>query len=366
MKKRRQDGATLMQEAQTWHGVLSTATAAQREEFVDWLRRSPEHLRVFFRHLAVSKELATLDSSREVELTTLLGEVLSTNVIPFHGSGSASASTSVPAARGPRKWRLQAAVAAAVFVAATVSWFGLHGLLAPSTDYVTQTGEQLRVPLPDGTVIELNTQSHIRVAYTAQGRDVTLVFGEALFAVRHDARRPFRVHVDATVIEDLGTQFSVYKRPDSTTTLAVLEGNVQVSYEFDSLPWSQTAVPMSATANGPALEPVLRPTRVDAGQVVRIVAHGQFLEPEPKDVSHPAAWTQQQLWFDGSSLSEIAAEFNRYNVRKIHVGSGAVTAQKRYSGNFNAYDPDSFVQFVQQDPAIRVDVTGQRVLIEDH
>lgn len=365
MKKRRQDGATLMQEAQRWHEVLSTATAAQREEFADWLRRSPEHLRVFFRHLAMSKELATVDSRREVDLNTLVAEVLSTNVIPFHGSASACANTSAPLAREPRKWRLQAAIAAALFVAAAVSWFALHRLLGPSTDYVTQTGEQLRVPLPDGTVIELNTQSHIRVAYTAQGRNVTLVSGEALFAVRHDAHRPFRVHVDATVVEDLGTQFSVYKRPDATTTVAVLEGNVQVSYEFDSLPWSQTAVPTSATANGPALEPVLRPTRVDAGQAVRIVAHGQLLEPEPKDVSHPAAWTQQQLWFDGSSLSEIAAEFNRYNVRKIHVGSGAVTAQRRYSGNFNAYDPDSFVQFVQQDPTIRVDVNDQRVLIQD-
>jgi transmembrane sensor len=365
MKKRRQDGATLMQEAQRWHEVLSTATRAQREEFADWLRRSPEHLRVFFRHFAVSKELATLDSRREVDLNALVTEVLSTNVIPFHGSGSTSANTSVPAWREPRKWRLPAAVAAGFFFAAVVSWFALQQLLASSTDYVTQTGELLRVPLPDGTVIELNTESHIRVAYTARGRDVTLVSGEALFTVRHDARRPFRVHVDATVIEDLGTLFSVYKRPDATTTLAVLEGNVQVSYEFDSPPSPKLKVPASGTATSPALEPVLRPARVDAGQAVRIVAHGQFLEPEPKNLSHPAAWTQQQLWFDGSSLFEIAAEFNRYNVRKIHVGSGEVTAHKRYSGNFNAYDPDSFVQFVQQDPTIRVDVDAQRVFIQD-
>jgi len=51
----------------------------------------------------------------------------------------------------------------------------IQGLRQPSVDYVTQTGEQLRVPLTDGTIIELNTQSHIRVTYSAQARDVVLL-----------------------------------------------------------------------------------------------------------------------------------------------------------------------------------------------
>jgi transmembrane sensor len=241
----------------------------------------------------------------------------------------------------------------------------LQGWRQPSVDYVTQTGEQLRVPLTDGTVIELNTESHIRVTYSAQARDVTLLSGEALFAVKHDARRPFRVHIDRTVIEDLGTQFSVYRRADSTTTLSVIEGNVQVSSEPARFPWftpPKSAVP--APSDTRSSEPLREPARVDAGQEVRIVANGELLTREKADATRTAAWRQHQLWFDRSSLSEVATEFNRYNIRKIRIGPGKSIARKRYSGTFDAYDPDSFVQFVRQDPSLQVVADDRDVLIQ--
>jgi transmembrane sensor len=236
----------------------------------------------------------------------------------------------------------------------------------PSVEYVTQTGEQLRVPLTDGTIIELNTQSHIRVTYSAHARDVALLSGEALFAVRHDARRPFRVHIDRTVIEDLGTQFSVYRRADSTTTLSVIEGNVQVSSEPARFPWFTSPPKSSVTAPPNAHSSALlrEPARVDAGQEVRIVANGELLKRDTADSTHTAAWRQHQLWFDGSSLSEVAAEFNRYNIRKIRIRPGESIARKRYSGTFDAYDPDSFVQFVHQDPSLQVVADDRHVFIQ--
>jgi len=48
--------------------------------------------------------------------------------------------------------------------------------------------------------------------------------------VRHDAALSFRVHVSGTLIEDLGTRFSVHRKGDSTV-VAVIEGLVQVSAE---------------------------------------------------------------------------------------------------------------------------------------
>ena len=120
---------------------------------------------------------------------------------------------------------------------------------------------------------------------------------------------------------------------------------------FRSPPGSSVTAPPDAHSSAPLRESA----RVDAGQEVRIVANGELLTREKADAAHTAAWRQHQLWFDGSSLSEVAAEFNRYNIKKIRIGTGDSIARKRYSGTFDAYDPDSFVQFVRQDPTLQVE-----------
>jgi transmembrane sensor len=359
MRARHEDESNLVQQAQHWHRILPDAGPAQRNAFVVWVSR-PEHLRAFLLHSALTVELGDLDAHREVDVARLLAKFSSTTVVHLHGPPSNRLGASDTKLRTPGQWPWRAAIAAGL-VLASVAWVTIQGLRQPSAEYVTQTGEQLRVPLTDGTIIELNTESHIRVTYTAQARDVVLLSGEALFAVRHDARRPFRVHIDRTVIEDLGTQFSVYRRADSTTTLSVIEGNVQVSSEPPRLRWFKSS-PKSSVAH--ASEPFLEAARVDAGQEVHIVANGKLLTREKADATHTAAWRQHQLWFDGSSLSEIAAEFNRYNVAKIRIGPGDSIARKQYSGTFDAYDPDSFVQFVRQDPTLQVLTDERRVLIE--
>ncbi len=60
----------------------------------------------------------------------------------------------------------------------------------------TARGSRSVVHLPDGSSIEVNTDSRVGVSYSATGRNVTLEKGEALFEVGHDALlRPFTVRV---------------------------------------------------------------------------------------------------------------------------------------------------------------------------
>jgi transmembrane sensor len=365
MKTRDQDEPSVLQQAQYWHRVLPDADPAQRKEFVAWICRSPEHLQVFLLHSVLTVELTDLDAYREVNVARLLTKVSSTTVVHLHGPPSNRLGASDTKFRRPSRRRWRAAIVAGLALMSFVAWLTMQSLRPPSVDYVTQTGEQLRVPLTDGTFIELNTQSHIRVAYSAQARDVALLSGEALFVVRHDALRPFRVHIDHTMIEDLGTQFSVYRRADSTTTLSVIEGNVQVSSDPAPSPWFTSPPKSSVTAlpGRRASEPLREPARVDAGQEVRIVASGELLRREKVDATHTAAWRQHQLWFDGSSLSEVSAEFNRYNIKEIRIDPGESIARKRYSGTFDAYDPDSFVQFIRQDPTLLVVTDDRHVFI---
>ena len=66
--------------------------------------------------------------------------------------------------------------------------------------YATMTGELYSVPLPDGSLVTLNTRSAIRIDYSAQYRDIHLGEGEALFEAVEDIARPFRVIVDQAMV----------------------------------------------------------------------------------------------------------------------------------------------------------------------
>ena len=89
----------------------------------------------------------------------------------------------------------------------------------------TGLGEQHSEVLPDHSVVELNTQSEIRVGFTAAERRVELVRGEAFFDVAKDPARPFIVVTDLATAKAVGTRFSVY-RALSGTIVTVAEGRV--------------------------------------------------------------------------------------------------------------------------------------------
>ena len=88
-------------------------------------------------------------------------------------------------------------------------------------------GEQRSIQFEDGSTVDLNSRSKIRVKYSKQERDVELIEGQALFHVAHDTSRPFIVAVGATRVRAVGTQFDVYKKSNGTV-VTVVEGRVAV------------------------------------------------------------------------------------------------------------------------------------------
>ena len=59
--------------------------------------------------------------------------------------------------------------------------------------YSTGIGVRETIALPDGSQIELNTDTSVRLAEDGLHRHVTLDRGEAFFQVKHDATHPFVV-----------------------------------------------------------------------------------------------------------------------------------------------------------------------------
>src|SRR5581483_7239884 len=144
------------------------------------------------------------------------------------------------------KWRapwVPALVAAALLIVSVGAWV----LMRVPTSFETEVGEQRSVVLQDGSVVTLNTSSHIDVDLRKDRRVIRLSRGEALFQVARDATRPFDVVAGPVTVQAVGTEFNVDRR-DARTTVTVVEGQVRVSTQAASVPAGSAPEKMLAAA----------------------------------------------------------------------------------------------------------------------
>ena len=268
--------------------------------------------------------------------------------------------TATPAPR-PR-WNWATAFIVTVFLA-TLPFLLATADLAPG-EYLTGIGEQRTIPLADGSRIIMNTQSRLRVRFTEHGRDIELIEGEALFCVAHDPARPFRVHARRTIVEALGTKFSIYLG-NSGTKIAVTQGRVRVFENLnptpiilnpDGLMWTDTVVfEFSQPPEGLV---------VSAGQEARVSHQDSFSDFEVEtrwvaleELERRLAWVNGNLFFKGETLGEAVEEFNRYNWRKLKIADPTI-AGFQLGGQFETTDVDAFLDALKELYGIRSTTSG--------
>lgn len=227
-------------------------------------------------------------------------------------------------------------VAAAACVAVVVA----PRLLAAR--YGTAVGEIRRVPLADGSLAAINTDTALEVAMKPRRREVRLDRGEAWFQVAKDAERPFVVESGPVRVRAVGTAFSVRRR-DGGCEVLVTEGVVEV--------WSEGA--------GEA------PRRVTAGERVFASDSAGAARPVPAslEITRELAWREGQIVLDGEAFGAAAEEFNRYNARKIVIADPALADQKLV-GWFRTNEPESFARAAAASFGARVTVRGDAILVQ--
>lgn len=184
--------------------------------------------------------------------------------------------------------------------------------------YETRIGGFSRIVLEDGSVIDLNTNSDLRVRLRGDRREVRLLRGEGRFQVAHDKQRPFTVAAADAAVRAVGTAFTVRVREDRVDVL-VSEGKV--------------AVASSHVAETPP---------VSAGEAAVVLADRVSVSSvDPQVLARRLAWTSGRLEFRGETLGEAVEEFNRYNRRQIRLSASAL-GTLRVGGSFSATDPESF------------------------
>ncbi len=224
-----------------------------------------------------------------------------------------------------------------------------HGI-GGSHSFSTGIGGFQRIILDDQSTVELNTNSEVRVAFTARLRRVELVRGEASFEVTHDTSRPFIVSAGPMAVRAVGTKFDVNR----------LEGAVEVTVDEGRVAIGSPSVLETKLDSLPAVVP-----RLSAGQsaIASGGVGGVGVELEnlrQGDLARRLAWRNQMLVFDGDSLADVIAQFNRYNKRQLVITDPRL-ATLRIGGYFRPTNLDAFISVLQSDFGIRVDVDDNRL-----
>lgn len=166
----------------------------------------------------------------------------------------------------------------------------------------TPKGRQYHLLLPDGSKVWMNAASSITypVAFIGKERVVTIT-GEVYIEVTKNRDKPFIVNVDGKAsVQALGTSFNINAYGDDQgikTTL--LEGKVKVESAIDN-----------------RQSTILKP-----GEQVILSHRSQLSQPIPVQTEEVMAWKNGRFEFVGNSIQSVMGQLSRwYDVDIVYEG----------------------------------------------
>jgi transmembrane sensor len=315
---------------------------AEHVELCEWLRE-PRHREALFRLARAWDSLAVLEELAEL--------------FPLSADEGFS-------------WRFAARVAVVLLLAigltAVVFYSHLHSRSATearvtsllknaarevsfSADYTTPVGEHRTVELPDTSEVQLNTNTEVRVEYSAAGRLLEMSHGEALFHVARDPNRPFVVRVAGYDFKAVGTAFDIRADAPGGLQLTVTEGRVRVHRTPVAELKGDRARTVRPAPSGDATDVV-----VEANKAVSIDAHSERIDVvTPDQVADATAWQHGVIVFKSTPLAQVISELSRYSTTRFVISEPEL-AQLPVSGYFAVGDIDSLAAALEQNVGIKI------------
>ena len=197
-----------------------------------------------------------------------------------------------------------------------------------TSDLATATGERRSVQLPDGTRLQLNTDSAVDLDFNPQQRLITLLRGEILVNCGAVTPTPLLVKTHQGLFEGMDGRFTVRQERDCTR-LSVVSGNV--------------AIHSPHTADGLS-------TQAHAGQNY-LVNPAQAVLAAPVDMD-VGAWADGLIVTRGMRLADFLTEVGRY--RQGYLGCSADISDLRLSGVFRLEDTDKLLAILPKTLPVQV------------
>ena len=328
MSELSRDERAIEAEAAAWVVRLEAGPLAPAEQqaFEAWLETSEQHTAAFALARTAWAELGALSTAPSQTATAP------------RPAARRRQRRAPPLSQRPvtRRWVWQG-LAASVLLATGIGAYRTTDPLAMlRADYRTARGETRNIALPDGSTVQLNTNSAIAVRYGTKRRAVELIAGEASFTVAKAAdgnRRAFVVQAAGGEVTALGTRF-VVRRQGAKVDVAVLEHRVEVS--------------LGNAAAGSRQSGVLR-----AMQAVGYSEAWGLGEIRDVDPARDLAWLRGRLIFDRVPLAQVVAELNRYRRERIVVMAPDL-AGRRVSAVFRLDDLSTAIDVIAAELGARV------------
>jgi len=209
------------------------------------------------------------------------------------------------------------------------------------TIYSTPVGGRKILSLADGSRIELNTDTVLRLSRERGTRVAFLDRGEAFFDIRHDTAHPFTIEARGRRIVDVGTKFLV-RNGQERLEVSMLEGEVTLSAPKNSGD---------------------RPSKLTAGDVAVATATSTVITKEPGPaIADAASWRQGMLVFRHTTLADAVAEFNRYNDAQLVV-VGDRAGNMKIDGKFRTHDVETFAEVAKDVLHLNVQKVGEKTVM---
>lgn len=328
---------TIEAEAAAWLTALESKRIQPEDlaRFKAWVGQSKRHRRAFDALSSLWGDLAILK-----ELEDIATEDIATakeSMAPMRAAWTKGISR-----------RRVVAFAACIPIAAAVG-IGIevyrHRWSNDKNEFVTRVGEQKTVRLADHSIVQLNTNSLVRVEYSEAFRNVRLLRGEAYFDVVKNPKRPFSVYAANGIVRAVGTAFTVRLRRGMAVEVTVEEGRVALaSAGSDGLP--------KAIAELTTRQNAIFARHIE--HLVRISA---------TELAEKLAWRQGILVYTDVPLSKVIADVSRYTKVKIEV-SDPTLRSKKVGGVFRIGKLDALFDALRLTFGLKVEhVTPNLVLI---
>lgn len=326
--------------------LAHTAQADDRAACEAWRAAAIEHEIAWQRALAAWERLDEAGTLHR--LTSAADPLSSTDLLsraavcqpapdgPMSDRAGPAQAGPVPASlqKQPRWLALAASIALVAIGVPGIGW----ALFGASTAYATAVGERRLIRLDDGTGIELNTDSRVRLRRQLGKRALVVERGEVMVTLPAGGRP---LHVVAASQElDLDAGRLAVRIDGAQVVVALDRGRADLAVE------GRNAVPLRAGAQA----------TVSADDIaIAPLRSGEF--------GRKTAWSGGRIALSGDTLAQAVAEFNRYGNTRLTIGDPSI-AGLQVGGIFDIRDVEGFAQAVSRafPVAVRRQADGSLVL----
>ena len=340
-------------------------SAAQQQEFKTWITSSDQHREAYTRLIALWGSLDILEELND-HAAAVDHQQSPKNTTPTSGPNLWERLV------GQRPFTIGTYTVSAFASIALVGILGLGYQFINNLNqlhqgsYTTALGEQQTIDLPDGSAIQINTNSQVEVSYTETARIIRLVHGEAYFDVAPNKQKPFSVYAGNGVVTAVGTAFSVFLDNDKIDVI-VEEGSVALASRPGGLNLSRSNLNRSnssvnnsiAQANNQLEAPL---GEITAGQKAVFEKTVESLEMvAPAAMQRKLSWLQGRLSFAGEPLSVVVASVSRYTGVTIDIDDPGLR-QLPIAGSFNVGEVDAMIEALEIMIDLRIERVGPKRL----